>query len=495
MVLSFPEFRKAAARGNLVTLAREIPADLDTPVSALLKLGSENHSFLFESMEGGERWGRYSFLGINPRLILQSRQDEWEIRRRESKSKISESGKGDPLLPLKEEMGRFHLVEDPILPRLCGGAVGYLGYDMVRFFERLPDRNPHELPFPDSYFAIYDHLIIFDNLRHSVFVVVNAFLDGKESNKKVYERAMRDLDQWTRHFQQPLSRGAFQTRPKPGRKNLKWKTSMDEASYAKAVVRAQEYIKAGDVFQVVLSSRWQAQGKVDSFQLYRVLRGLNPSPYLFHLKMGDCVLVGSSPEVMVRLEGRKATLRPIAGTRRRGKDREDDLRLEKEMLADPKERAEHLMLVDLGRNDLGRVSAPGSVKVTELMTVERYSHVMHIVSNVEAELQKGKDAFDLLRASFPAGTLTGAPKIRAMEVIEELEPLRRGPYGGCVGYIDFAGNLDTAITIRSVALTKKELFVQAGAGIVFDSIPKREFMECQNKARAMMEAIKSVVSS
>jgi anthranilate synthase component I len=487
MVMSFKEFSSAADRGNLITLSRRMRADLDTPVSALLKMGDQDHGFLLESMEGGERWGRYSFLGTSPLVILESAQDCWELRRRGSKPRQIETGTGSVLIPLQEEMRRFQLVPDPALPRLCGGAVGYLGYDMVRFFEKIPDGRRPGLPFPDSFFGIYDRLIIFDNLQHAAFAVVNAYIDGKEKLKKVYEKALRDLDRLSLRFQSSLKTAP---RRKKAEKLRPWKASMDEKKYSEAVLKAKEYIKAGDIFQVVLSTRWQVRGRVDPFELYRFLRALNPSPYLFYLKMDDFSLVGSSPEVMVRLEGRRAVLRPIAGTRRRGRTVEEDRRMEKEILEDPKERAEHIMLVDLGRNDLGRVCDPGSVRVNELMTVERYSHVMHLVSNVEGDLKKGKDAFDVIRACFPAGTLTGAPKIRAMEIIEELEPVRRGPYGGCVGYIDFAGNLDTAITIRSVALTPENVYVQAGAGIVYDSIPEREYMECRNKAGAMMEAIK-----
>ncbi len=492
-MITFKEFLKASQQGNLITLSQQIPADLDTPVSALLRLAkNEKHAFLFESMEGGERWGRYSFLGISPRLILEFGQNRWKIYRRGVSPKKFESGNGDPLIPLKKEMSRFQLVPDPGLPRLCGGAVGYLGYDMVQLFEKIPSLGHPGLSFPESYFAIYDHLVIFDNLRHSAFAVVNAYLDGKQSAEKIYKQAVRELEQITGKFKRSLSP---QERSNSKKKTtLHWKTRMQEKNYCEAVLKAQEYIKAGDIFQVVLSTRWEAKAKINPLQLYRALRALNPSPYLFYLKMEDRALVGSSPEVMVRLQGSKATLRPIAGTRRRGKNPEEDLGFEQEMLADPKERAEHIMLVDLGRNDLGRVCQTNSVKVTDLMKVERYSHVMHLVSNVEGELRKDQDAFDLLRASFPAGTLTGAPKIRAMQIIEEIEPVRRGPYGGCVGYIDFAGNLDTAITIRSVAIDPQNLYVQAGAGIVYDSIPKREYQECQNKAKAMMEAVKKCCS-
>ncbi len=491
MPLSFSEFKKASLQGNLITLCEPIPADLDTPVSAYLRLEKETHSFLLESMEGGERWGRYSFLGSNPLFVLQSQAQRWTLKRRGEGKKI-ETGTGDLLLRLKEEMARFTLVPDPSLPKLCGGAVGYLGYDTIRHIEKIPDYKHPAHPFPESYFALYDHLIIFDNLRHCAFVVVNSYLDGKESLRKCYDRALRQLEKMKRQFHQVPSRSSLLSRARKS-KPLRWKTSMTEKAYGDAVLRAQEYIKAGDVFQVVLSSRWEAEVTLNPLQLYRALRALNPSPYLFCLKMDDRALVGSSPEVMVRLEGRKATLRPIAGTRPRSQNSDEDAQLEKEMLADPKERAEHIMLVDLGRNDLGRVSEPGTVRVTDLMKVERYSHVMHIVSNVEGILRKDQDAFDLVRASFPAGTLSGSPKIRAMEIIEELEPVKRGPYGGCVGYIDFAGNMDMAITIRSVALNKKQLTLQAGAGIVYDSVPKNEYQECQNKARAMMEAVKQVV--
>jgi len=493
MTMSFKEFAAAAKRGNLITLSRKLPADLETPVSILLKFDAgEEYIFLLESMNGGELWDRYSFLGAAPRFLLESVQDCWEIRRRDGKSRRSESGTGNPLIPLREEMKRFRLVPDPELPRLCGGAVGYLGYDTVRFFEKIPDRGHPGLRFPDAFFGIYDRLVIFDNLRHVAFAVVNAYVDGSEPLKKVYEKSIRYLDHMSAGFQKPLPASKLKSKTKRMKTLKPWKSRLGEKEYCQAVLKAKEYIRAGDIFQVVLSSRWESEGRADPLSLYRALRTLNPSPYLFYLKMGEFALVGSSPEVMVRLEGRKATLRPIAGTRRRGKTSDEDRAMEKEMLTDPKERAEHIMLVDLGRNDLGRVCEPGTVKVTELMTVERYSHVMHIVSNVEGTLKKGQDAFDLIQASFPAGTLSGAPKIRAMEIIEEMEPVRRGPYGGCAGYIDFAGNSDTAIAIRSIGLNKEKIFVQAGAGIVADSVPEREYMECQNKARAMMEAVKTV---
>lgn len=487
--LSYKDFIRLSKQGNLIPISREFIADLETPVAALLKIKALPYTFLLESMEGGARWGRYSFVGFAPRLILQSQGGQWTLALREKRYLKPESGQGNPLIRLKQELSRFKWVADPSLPRLCGGAVGYLGYDCIQYFEDIPNDQPSDMDFPDSFFGIYDRMLIFDNLTHSSHLVVNAFLDGKRSPKKVYEEAIRDLNRLTQEFQRQAKRSASSGRGK----DLKWKASINEAQHRAMILKAQEFIKAGDIFQVVLSMRWKALGKLDPISVYRALRKLNPSPYLFCLRMGKYSLVGSSPEVMVRLENDKVTLRPIAGTRRRGRSEEDDLEMEREMLADPKERAEHIMLVDLGRNDVGRVSEPGSVKVTNLMSVEKYSHVMHLVSNVEGKLRPGQDAFDVIAASFPAGTLSGAPKIRAMEIIESLEKTKRGFYGGCVGYIDFAGNSDMAITIRSIAMNAKEVCVQAGGGIVYDSQPALEYKECHNKARAVMEAVKWVM--
>jgi len=489
--LSFKEFSQLASQGNLIPLSQEFTLDMETPVAALLKAQASPYSFLLESIEGGERWGRFSFLGFSPRLILQAQGSEWSLARREQRYLKPERGQGNPLLRLKEELARFQWVPDPALPRLCGGAVGYLGYDCIRYFESIEDQQHPGMDYPDCFFGIYDRMIIFDNLSHAAYAVVNVHLDGKQSPKTAYQKALKDLDRLTRQFQKPLGRP-----PRPARKRKKpfaWRASLSEGQFQQMVLKAQEYIKAGDIFQVVLSMRWKAEASLEPLSVYRALRRLNPSPYLFCLRMGDYSLVGSSPEVMVRLENGKVTVRPIAGTRRRGRDEADDRAMEGEMLADPKERAEHIMLVDLGRNDVGRVSEPGSVRVTDLMSVEKYSHVMHMVSNVEGELQPGRDAFDVIAASFPAGTLSGAPKIRAMGVIEELEPVKRGFYGGCVGYIDFAGNSDMAITIRSIAMNSREFFVQAGAGVVYDSKPELEYKECHNKARAVMEAVRLVL--
>ncbi len=487
--ISFKEFKQLVSQGNLIPLSQELNTDLETPVAALLKVAKLPYSFLLESMEGGARWGRYSFVGVHPRFILQAKGQSWSLAHREKKYLKPETGNGSPLEKLKAAMSVFKWVPDSQLPRLCGGAVGYLGYDCIRYFENIKDLKHPSMDFPDCFFGLYDQMLIFDNLRHVSYAVVNAYLDGKQSPRKAYEKALKDLNSLAKQFQKPLS--SLSVKKKTG-KNISWKASLSETQHRDMILKAQEFIKAGDIFQVVLGIQWKAQAKLDPVSVYRALRRLNPSPYLFCLKMGKYSLVGSSPEVMVRLENGKVTLRPIAGTRRRGRSEEEDQAMEKEMLADPKERAEHIMLVDLGRNDVGRVCEAGSVKVTELMTVEKYSHVMHLVSNVEGKLSSDKDAFDVISASFPAGTLSGAPKIRAMEIIEDLEPVKRGFYGGCVGYIDFAGNSDMAITIRSIAMNSQNLYVQAGGGIVYDSLPELEYKECHNKARAVMEAVRLV---
>jgi len=479
--LSFKEFKRLAEGGNLVPLTATLNADTETPVSAFLKMTEGPYRFLLESMEGGEKWGRYSFLGSEPHLVLRSQGDRIEILRGKRVDRLQ----GNPLEAIRETLKGFSPVHVEGLPRFAGGFVGYLGYDMVRFMERLPDRKKKGLPLYDSQLMLQDSLIAFDNVQHELKVVVMAHLGGKNTLKKAYEQAERRLRAISARLKRALPKEK-PSRVAPG----KPKSNTPEAAFHAMVERAKEYIRAGDIFQVVLSQRWEAACKVPPFRVYRELRKLNPSPYLFHLEMDGQGLTGSSPEVMVRLEGAKVTVRPIAGTRRRGRDAADEIRMEKEMLADPKEVAEHIMLVDLGRNDVGRVAKRGSVKVTELMAVEKYSHVMHLVSNVEGELDPRFDAIDVLRATFPAGTLSGAPKIRAMEIIEELEVGRRGPYGGAVGYFDFQGNMDTAITIRSMAFARGKVWFQSGGGIVLDSRPELEYLESNNKAKAVMEALK-----
>jgi anthranilate synthase component 1 len=377
------------------------------------------------------------------------------------------------------------------LPRFYGGAVGYFGYDIVRFIEKLPERAKDDLRSWDSYFMIADSVLVFDNINHIMKVISNAYVSSISEAKEIYDDAVLRIENLIDKLHSPLP--LFKKTPINRSVNesslFEFKSNLNPKEFMESVERTKEYIQAGDIIQAVISQRWSTKLDVLPFDLYRVLRVLNPSPYMFYLKMGDEYLVGSSPEVMVRVEGERVENRPIAGTRPRGKNEDEDTILEKELISDPKERAEHIMLVDLARNDLGRVAEVGTVRVDELMTVEKYSHVMHIVSNVIAKLQRGKDAFDVIRATFPAGTLSGAPKIRAMEIIEEMEPSRRGAYGGAVGYFSFSGNMDTCITIRTFVIKGEEVFIQAGAGIVADSDPEREYNETVNKVKALIKAI------
>jgi len=477
------EFRRLSREGNLIPVYREIAGDMETPVSAFLKIDRGGHAFLLESVEGGEKWGRYSFLGADPKLIFRSRGKEVEIL--EDGRIRREPVERDPLENLARLLGAYRPVKVPGLPRFFGGAVGYLGYDLVRFFERLPDRNPDTLGLYDTYLVLTDTLVIFDNVRHRIKVVHNTHVPAKADPEEAYARATLRIDELVARLKQPLPPEKLEAvREAPA-----VASNFTKDAFCAAVKRAKEYVVAGDVIQVVLSQRHTMTLQVDPFHIYRLLRSVNPSPYMFFLREEGHTLVGSSPEVLARLEDGAVEVRPIAGTRRRGKDEEEDRNLEAELRADPKEVAEHVMLVDLGRNDVGRVAAPGSVRVNELLIVERYSHVMHLVSNVRARLAEGKDAFDVIRAVFPAGTLSGAPKIRAMEIIDELENVRRGPYGGAVGYFGYGGNMDTAITIRTVVIKDGKIHLQAGAGIVYDSDPEREYQETVDKGRALVTAI------
>lgn len=399
-------------------------------------------------------------------------------------------------------MARFQPVVLPDLPRFFGGAVGYLGYDMVRYFERLPQTAMDELRLFDACFLLTDTVVIFDNFRQSIKVVANVFVDPEKPVEALYEEGLHRIEKVVKKLQKPLGTMSLGTMPLPlppesraqqrGEGEKKLTASHTEEEYCALVERAKRYIEAGDIFQVVLSTRFEGKTAVSPFELYRAIRRVNPSPYLYFLQYEDMAIVGASPEVMVRLEDKKVELRPIAGTRRRGRDASEDFRLQQELKQDPKERAEHIMLVDLGRNDLGRICETGTVAVNEMEGLEMYSHVMHLVSHVSGVLKPGCDAFDVIRAAFPAGTLTGAPKIRAMEIIEELEGKKRGIYGGCVGYIGFSGNLDTAITIRTALFKDGKVYIQAGAGIVYNSVPEREYQECRSKAEAMLEALKSL---
>jgi anthranilate synthase component 1 len=489
---SFEEFQKLAQKGNLVPVYREILADEETPVSALMKIGRQPYAFLLESVEGGEKWGRYTFLGADPRAVFRVKPGGVEVHENGTVPRM-EPGE-DPLACLKALMSRYRPVSPGGLPRFFGGAVGYLSYDMVRYFEKKLAKAPSPSPeVDDAVFLLTDSLLVFDNVRHTIKVVVCAYLpEGQKDLEAVYREAVGKVEGIIAGLRRP----AVPSGPLSGTgaETPDFGTNMTEEAFKKIVRRAKEYIEQGDIIQVVLSQRFAAETSLDPVDLYRALRFVNPSPYLFFLKLGDLYLIGSSPEVMVRLEEGVAELRPIAGTRRRGKSEQEDRLLADELLNDPKERAEHVMLVDLGRNDLGRIARVGSVQVNQFMTVERYSHVMHLVSNVQAQLAEGKDCFDVLKATFPAGTLSGAPKVRAMEIIDELEPCRRGPYGGAMGYFSFSGNMDFGITIRTLVLEGGRLSLQVGAGIVADSDPDREHEETLNKAAGLMEAVRLAAS-
>lgn len=475
-------FYTLAEKGNLIPVYREIMADMDTPVSAFRKLDDGLFSYLLESIEGGEKWGRYSFLGSSPSLIIRSKGNVVETI---ENSITTTETVADPLGCIRDLLARFSPVEVEGLPRFFGGAVGYLGYDMVRHFEHLPTNKPALIDAYDSYFLITDTIIIFDNMSQKIKVVSNAHLNNGVTAEQAYNEATKKIETIVKRLQTPLP---TEKKALSGKK-IEFKSNVSREEYEDAVEKAKEYVRAGDIIQVVPSQRFSGELSADPFDIYRVMRTLNPSPYMFFLRLDDTVIAGASPEVMVRKEGQRVELRPIAGTRPRGATTEEDARLAEELLGDPKERAEHVMLVDLGRNDLGRVCTTGSVNVTELMVIERYSHVMHIVSNVQGELEHNRDAFDLVRATFPAGTLSGAPKVRAMQIIDELEPVRREIYGGAVGYFSFSGNMDLAITIRTLVIKDGMVHLQAGGGVVADSDPAAEWQETVNKAMAARLAI------
>ena len=469
--------------GNLVPLFMEIPGDLDTPLSAFLKIDDSPNSFLFESVEGGTRWARYSFLGSDPRLVIGFRNGAANLREGESEKILT--GVADPARLLNQIMDRFRPAFAPGLPDFFGGAVGFFGYDVVRAFETIPNLGKPDPGFVDAWFMVTRDMIVFDNLLHKILLVTTVSPEESASTNAAYEQGRHRLESLRERVT-----ASIPARPSRGSKaDIEFAPNMSPETFADMVHRAKRHIKAGDIIQVVLSQRFQGEGDLDPLSVYRGLRMINPSPYMFLLRMGDESLVGSSPEVMVRAKDGEAVVRPIAGTRPRGATAEQDERSRQELLADPKELAEHVMLVDLARNDLGRIAAAGTVSVDQFKTVEKYSHVMHIVSNVRARTAAGCSAFDVLRATFPAGTLTGAPKIRAMEIIEDLEPEHRGPYGGCVGYFSFTGSMDMGITIRSVAIKGTRAYFQAGAGIVADSVAEKEYLETMSKAEAMRRAL------
>jgi anthranilate synthase component I len=508
--LTLSEFEALARQGyNLLPVTHEIAADLETPVSAFLKVARGDYSFLFESVRGGEKWGRYTFLGTEPSMVVRASRGQIDLVRpsaeRDGIASIQSRPVNNCFEALRDELNRFRAPELAELPRFFGGAVGFLAYDLVRLFEpTIPNSVRDDLSVPDLYLMFTDTVLVFDNVRQSLKIIANVALDEFDSTADAYRAAQEKIERTIGRLHSyvplpclepsPLSSGnsrsgasVFQS-PVDGA-DLVITSNMTQQQYVSMVTAAKNYIAAGDIIQVVPSQRFEAPLTAHPFNLYRSLRTINPSPYMFYLRLGDLTLVGASPETMVRVEGRQITLRPIAGTRRRGSNELEDLELERELLADPKELAEHIMLVDLGRNDVGRVAKIGSVEVTELMTVERYSHVMHIVSNVVGELHEGMDAFDAFRATFPQGTVSGAPKIRAMQIIDGLESVRRGVYAGAVGYFSFTGNTDTAIALRTLLIKGNRVYIQAGGGVVADSDPAAEYEESCNKARAMIRAL------
>jgi anthranilate synthase component 1 len=487
-------FLDLARRGRLAFVYREVLADTDTPVSAFAKLGRGAYSFLLESVVGGDKWAAYSFAGVRPRSVVRARGNAIELLKpaEDGTFRVSEKATAaEPLRYLDDYLAKLTPAVPPGLPRFFGGAVGWLGYDIVRSFEKLPSTKPDDLGLPELCFAITDTVVVFDNLRGTVKVV--ASVDVGDAATGDLGRAYDDACSRIEAVMERLARPAPPLRPLDPTLPMSGaapSATVTKEAYEAGVRRIQEYVLAGDAFQVVYSQRFEVpRGDVDPFDVYRALRVINPSPYMFHLEFPEAVVTGASPEVLVRLDGGEIEVRPIAGTRRRGKNAEEDAALEAELRRDPKELAEHTMLIDLGRNDVGRVSVPGTVRLTERMTLERYSHVMHLTSNVRGRAAPGIRPADVVRAAFPAGTLSGAPKIRAMEIIEELEPSRRGVYGGAIGYISYTGNMDFAIAIRTLVAKRDTIYLQAGAGIVADSIPADEHQECLNKARAVVSAV------
>ncbi len=478
------QFNRIKHQYNRIPLVREVLADLDTPLSTYLKLANEPYSYLFESVQGGDKWGRYSIIGLacSTRLKVYGSKVTIEV----DGAIVRQEDSNDPLRFIEDYLNSFKVAEAECLPKFHGGLVGYFGYDTIRYVEpKLADcPNPDKHHTPDILLMLSDELVVFDNLSSRMFLIVHVDPSQGESWADGQEQLTR--------IENKLLETRLNRQPKPVQQKVREEDFISEFTregFESAVEKARQYIIDGDAMQIVLSQRLSIPFRTEPIDLYRALRSLNPSPYMYYLNLGDHFVVGSSPEILVRLEDQVVTVRPIAGTRPRDKDTARDLALEKELLGDPKELAEHLMLIDLGRNDAGRVSQTGSVELTEKMIVERYSHVMHIVSNVEGRLKPGLSAMDVLRATFPAGTVSGAPKIRAMEIIDELEPVKRGIYSGAVGYISWSGNMDTAIAIRTAVIKDGQLYIQAGAGIVYDSVPENEWAETMSKARAIFRAV------
>jgi anthranilate synthase component 1 len=485
----FREFQRLAKQGNLIAVYDVLPADLLTPVSAYLRIAQgARYSFLLESVEGGEKIARYTFAGAHPEEVFRFAGGACVM---EGRDRVVWE-ETDPVSFLRNRMERFRPVRVPGLPPLIAGAIGYFSYDMVRLIERLPKRLRDEIGLYDAMLMFYHGLIAFDHVRHRLWIVRNVFTEGAGTLQAKYKAAVREIRETRKLLEQPVAAENPKSARKPAKRApLKVTSNFRRSEYLAAVRKCKNYIRTGDIFQVVLSQRFSAKTKAAPFDVYRELRALNPSPYLFFLQMNDVHVIGSSPEMLVKVQGRDVFYRPIAGTLPRGKDEAEDLQFEKQMLASEKERAEHIMLVDLGRNDLGRVCDYGTVKVEQLMTVERFSHVMHLVSSLRGRLREDVDCFDALMACFPAGTVSGAPKVRAMEIIEEFERARRGIYAGGVLYLDFAGNLDSCIALRTMVMKNGVAHVQAGGGIVADSTPEGEYQESVNKSRALLTALEA----
>jgi anthranilate synthase component I len=485
----FATFSRLAETADYVPVYRRVLSDVLTPVSAFHKIDDGGSACLFESVVGGEKVGRYSFLAAEPFMLLEAFDRDVTVTRNAAQKRVQTD---NPLAELRSRVQGIRVAKLPELPPFVSGAVGFAGYDTVRYVEKLPNAPADDRELPDMSFEFYDHMIVFDNVQKTAIVVVLAEVDSSRKTagcKDSYTAACRRVDRLVDKLSAPSDSLTPVDIEIGGEPKLDYQSNFTQRQFEDAVRKCVDYIRAGDIFQVVISQRLAVPLAVDPFEVYRTLRVVNPSPFMFFLRTPKCTLVGSSPEIMVRVVDGKVTVRPLAGTRRRGRTDEEDQRLAEELLADPKERAEHVMLVDLGRNDVGRVARYGSVELSDVMVIERYSHVMHITSNVTGQLTTDRDAFDALAACLPAGTVSGAPKVRAMQIIDEIEPHRRGPYAGAIGYIDFAGNMDTCIALRTIVIQNNTAYVQAGAGIVADSVPESEFEETLNKARGLLKAI------
>ncbi|MEO2008900.1 MAG: anthranilate synthase component I [Pirellulaceae bacterium] len=471
---------------RLVPVYRQLVSDTWTPVTAFEALDDGRSACLFESVIGGEKVGRYSIVAADPFLVLSARRRDVTLRTRSDEQTFASD---DPLNELRQHIARYPAAHLEELPPFTGGAIGYAGYDVIRYVEHLPTPPEDDRNLPDMWFGLFDQLVVFDNVNKTVYVIAMARLDEFDDADQAYEDACCRIDKWVGQ----LASNSGALRPTDidirGKCDLAFESNTEQAAFEASVRKCVEYIEAGDIFQVVISQRLEVPLKAPPFEVYRTLRVVNPSPFMFFVRADETILVGSSPEIMCRVVDGKVTVRPLAGTRQRGLDEQEDQRLAEELLADPKERAEHVMLVDLGRNDVGRVARFGTVELSDVMVIERYSHVMHITSNVTGQLREECDAFDALAACLPAGTVSGAPKVRAMEIIDELEPHRRGPYAGAVGYVDYRGNMDTCIALRTMVIQNDTAYIQAGAGIVADSVPENEYLETLNKARGLLKAV------